>query len=149
MVNARLYTRESPSPFGITGSPASTVKPAAVITSPAYWTSTPSDRTESAVQSTKEAWTLVMTPISSATNQINEKDMNSLLSTYGVNSIPLTIFSERELTDIFTGKDKPFAKTSWIAKPNLIQYVPPVPIPIAKPFPQSNSGGGTVVGPKL
>jgi hypothetical protein len=149
MVNARLYSRESPSPFGITGSPSSTVKPAAVITSANYWIMTPTDRTESAVQSTKEAWTLVMPPVSSETNQINMKDLNSLLSTYGVNSIPITLFSDAVNTDIFTGKGKPFNTASWVAKPNLIQYVPPVPIPISKPFPQANSGGGTVVSPKL
>jgi len=149
MVNARLYSRESPSPFGITGSPNSTIKPAAVITSSTYWTMTPTDRTESAVQSTKEAWTLVMTPVSSSTNQINDKDMNSLLTTYGVNSIPISLFSDPKTTDIFTGKGKPFNTTSWVAKPNLIHYVPPVPIPIAKAFPQSNSGGGAIVSPKL
>ena len=149
MVNARLYSRESPSPFGITGSPISNVKPAAVITSANYWLMTPSDRIESAVQSTKEAWTLVMPPVSSETNQINEKDMNSLLSVYGVNSIPITLFSDSLNTDIFTGKGKPFNMTSWVAKPNPIQYIPPVPISIAKPFPQANSGGGTVIAPKL
>jgi hypothetical protein len=149
MVNARLYTRESPSRFGITGSPTSNIKPAAVITSSNYWLTTPSDRIESAVQSTKEAWTLVMPPVSSATNQIKEKDMNNLLSVYGVNSVPITLFSDSVDTDIFTGKGKPFNMLSWVAKPKLIQYVPPVPIPISKPYPQANSGGGTVVSPKL
>ena len=149
MVNARLYSRESPSPFGITGQPATNIKPAAVITSSAYWTNTPADRAESAIQSTKEAWTLVMTPVSSETNQINEKDMNSLFNIYGVNSIPISLFSDSIHTDIFTGKNKPFNKASWVAKPNLLQYVPPVPIPIAKPFPEANSGGGKVIAPKL
>ena len=149
MVNARIYSRESPSPFGITGSPTSNIKPAAVITSVNYWLMTPSDRIESAVQSTKEAWTLVMPPVSSDTNQINEADMNSLLSVYGVNSIPISLFSEPKDTDIFTRRGKPFNTTSWVAKPKLIQYVPPVPIPINKPFPQANSGGGKIVSPKL
>jgi hypothetical protein len=149
MIHARLYGRESPSPFGITGSPSSSVKPAAVITTPEYWTMTPPDRVESAVQSTKESWTLVMTPVSSATNQIKEVDMNNLLKIYGVNSIPFTLFSDSKLTDIYTATGKPFNTTSWIAKPQLIQYIPPAPIPIAKPFPQANSGGGTVIAPKL
>jgi len=149
MVHARLYSRESPSQLGITGSPVSTIKPAAVITSPGYWTTTPSDRVESAVQSTKEAWTLVMTPVSSETNQINEVDANNLYNTYGVNSIPITIFSDPKHTDIFTGKAKIFNNNSWMPKRNLIQYIPPAPIPIAKPFPQSDSGGGKVISPKL
>ena len=149
MVHARLYSRESPSQFGITGSPVSTVKPAAVITSISYWTSTPSDRIEGAVQSTKEAWTLVMTPVSSETNQINEVDSNKLYSIYGVNSIPITLFSDPKHTDIFTGKGRAFNNNSWVPKRNLIQYVPPNAIPIAKPFPQSNSGGGKVIAPKL
>lgn len=149
MVHARLYNRESPSGFGITGFPASTVKPAAVITSPGYWISTPSDRTESAVQSTKEAWTLVMTPVSSDTNQINSIDMNKLYNVYGVNSIPITLYSDSKHTDIFTGKNSPFNTNTWVPKPNLIQYIPPQKIPISKPFPQSNSGGGKVIAPKL
>jgi len=149
MVHARLYNRESPSQFGITGSPVSTVKPAAVITSSAYWLTTPTDRIEGAVQSTKEAWTLVMTPVSSETNQINEVDTNKLHSVYGVNSIPLTLFSDPKHTDVFTGKGKVFYSNTWVPKPNLIQFVPPVAIPIAKPFPQSDSGGGKVISPKL
>jgi hypothetical protein len=149
MVHARLYSRESPSQFGITGSPTSTVKPAAVITSISYWTSTPTDRIESAVQSTKEAWTLVMPHVSSETNQINDVDKDKLYNVFGVNSIPITLFSDPKHTDIFTGKGKAFNNNTWVPKPNLIQYIPPKAIPIAKPFPQSNSGGGKVIAPKL
>ena len=149
MVHARLYSRESPSQFGITGSPTSTVKPAAVITSISYWTSTPTDRIESAVQSTKEAWTLVMPHVSSETNQINDVDKDKLYNVFGVNSIPITLFSDPKHTDIFTGKGKAFNNNTWVPKPNLIQYIPPKAIPIQKPFPQSNSGGGKVIAPKL
>lgn len=149
MVNARLYVRESPSSFGITGSPSSTVKPAAVITTPEYWTTIPSDRVESSIQSTKEAWTLVMKPVSSSTNQINETDMTTLFNKYGVNSIPITLFSDPKDTDIFIATGKIFNTTSWVAKPNLIQYVPPAAIPISNPYPQANSGGGRIVSPRI
>ena len=149
MVNARLYVRESPSSFGITGSPSSTVKPAAVITTPEYWTNIPSDRVESAIQSTKEAWTLVMKPVSSPTNQINETDMMNLFNKYGVNSIPITLFSDDKDTDIFIKTGKIFNTTSWVAKPKLIQYVPPVAIPISNPYPQANSGGGRIISPRI
>jgi len=149
MTHVRLYARESPSNFGITGSPSSSVKPAAVITSPGYWLSTPTDRASSAIELTKEAWTLVMQPVSTPTNQPDKKTLDSLFTTYGVQSIPTTLFADPISTDEFTSKDKIFNSSPWAAKPLLIQYVPPKPIPIQNPYPQANSGGGAVVAPKI
>jgi len=62
MIHARLYAKESPSPFGITASPTSSVTPAAVITTPAYWLTIPPDRVADAIANTKKTWTLVMQP---------------------------------------------------------------------------------------
>lgn len=149
MTHVRLYARESPSNFGITGSPSSSVKPAAVITSPGYWKSTPTDRAASAIELTKEAWTLVMEPVSSATNQPDKKTLDSLFTTYGVQCVPTTLFAEKINTDDFIAKDRIFNKSPWVAKPPLLQYVPPKAIPIQKPYPQANSGGGAVVAPKI
>lgn len=149
MTHVRLYGRESPSQFGITGTPISSVKPAAVITSPGYWTSTPTDRAASAVESTKESWTLVMNPVSTATNQPDQKTVDSLFKTYGVHSIPTTLFADATATDVFTAKDMTFNKSVWAAKSQLLRYVPPRPIPIQHPYPQANSGGGKVVAPKI
>ena len=149
MSHVRLYGRESPSQFGITGTPISSVKPAAVITSPGYWTNTPTDRAAGAVESTKESWTLVMNPISSASNQLDQSTVDNLFKTYGVHSIPTSLFADTKATDVFTAKDKTFNKAMWSVKPQLIRYVPPRPIPIQHPYPQANSGGGKVVAPKI
>jgi len=149
MTHVRLYGRESPSQFGITGTPISSVKPAAIITSPGYWTSTPTDRVASAVESTKEAWTLVMNPVSTATNQPDKKTVDSLFSTYGVQSVPTTLFADATATDVFTAKDMIFNRAVWSVKPQLIRYIPAKPIPIQHPYPQANSGGGKVVAPKI
>jgi hypothetical protein len=149
LVNVRMYGRESPSQFGITGSPSSSIKPAAVITSPGYWKSTPSDRVAGAVELTKEAWTLCMESISSSTNQPDQAGIDRLYNTYGVHSVPTTIFSDSVNTDIFTGVGKIFATSSWSVKPELIRFIPPKAIPVQHPYPQANSGGGKVISPKL
>ena len=149
ITNVRLYGRESPSQFGITGSPSSSIKPAAVITSPGYWKSTPSDRIAGAVELTKEAWTIVMGPISSPTNQPDNSTLDTLFNTYGIQCIPTTIISDTSNTNLFTGPGKSFSTSSWSTKPELIRYIPPKPIAIQHPYPQANSGGGTVVSPKL
>lgn len=152
ITNVRLYGRESPSPYGVTGTSGDSVKPAAVVTSPGYWLNTPTDRAQNAVELTKEAWTLVMQPVSYDTSSSaldNKKTQDNLFNTYGVHSIPINIFEDAKTTDNFTAKGNVFNTTSWAAKPKLIQYVPPQPISIQKPFPQANSGGGAVVSPKL
>lgn len=149
LVNVRMYGRESPSQFGITGSPSNSVKPSAVITSPGYWKSTPSDRISGAIELTKEAWTICIEPISSSTNQSDQKTIDTLYNTYGVHSVPTTIFADSKNTDIFTGNGKVFSSSSWSVKPELIRYIPPKPIPVQHPYPQANSGGGKVISPKL
>ena len=149
MTHARLYGRESPSQFGITGTPGGSIKPAAVITSPGYWLSTPIDRAASAVELTKEAWTLVMEPRSTATNQPDQKTLDALYKVYGVHCVPTTLFADQKFTDEFTAKDKIFNKAAWSDKPLLLQYVPPKAIAIQKAYPQADSGGGAVVAPKI
>ena len=138
MTNVRIYGRESPSPFGSTGSPMNSSKSAAVITTPTYWLMTPSDRAASAVNSTKETWTVVMHPVPSTTNNITQDILTKLYTTYGVHSIPKTLFSQE------------LDKTSgWTVKPELLRYKPPSPITVQIPYTKSDSGGGTVVAPKI
>lgn len=149
MCHARLYGRESPSQFGITGSPTSNIKPATVITSSQYWRVMPSDREKDAIEQTKQAWTLSMEPISSETNQIQKEDLKRFIDQYGVHSIPTSLFAKEQDTELFVGKGGQFELTAWTVKPELLRYIPARPIPIQKPYPQSNSGGGTVIAPKL
>jgi len=147
LVHARLYSRESPSGLGISASPPSNIKAHALITTPSYWINTPPDRLGDAQNQTKSAWTLVMPPSASEANTISSDGLTKLLTQYGAQSIPLCLFDKTETTNLFTGKDAPFEKVSWVIKPELIRFIPPKPIIVKTPIPETNSGGGTVVTP--
>lgn len=148
LVHARLYSRESPSGLGITSSPTSTIRPAAVVTTPQYWLTIPPDRLADAVANTKQAWTLVMNPTADNTS-VDDAKLKKLFDEYGVHCVPITIFEPPQVTDLFTGKTGRYAKTVWSYKPDLIRFIPPRPIVIQKPNPLTNSGGGAVVAPKF
>lgn len=148
MVHGRIYSRESPSPFNAS-SPESSINPAAVLTTPSYWLTTPPDRLADSVSKTKQAWTLVMQPAALESNTINKEDLTTLLTKYGVHSVPFCLFDSDTVLDGFVGKDAPYKTQSWSVKSDLIRFIPPKPIAIQKPSPQTNSGGGFVVSPSL
>ena len=90
-----------------------------------------------------------MHPISSDTVRTTSNKFMSLMTTYGVQSVPISIFtSDESLRDIVLGKQAPFQPNAWVAKPLLIRYIPPPLIPIAKPIPESNAGGGAMRSPQ-
>lgn len=149
MVHCRLYGRESPTPFGPTSTPSSTIKPAAVITTAGYWLMTPPDREKEAFESTKQAWTLVMPPVASDVNVPKVEDLDRLYNSFGIQAIPFCFFDKQEVTDLWTADKRPFYSSAWKVKSELLRYIPPKPIPIQKPFPQANSDGGRIVAPKL
>jgi hypothetical protein len=148
MVHARIYSRESPSPFN-SSSPESSVNPAAVLTTPSYWLMTPPDRLADSVSKTKQAWTLVMQPAATESNTIKKDDLNTLLTKYGVHSVPFCIFDSKDVVDSFVGKDAPYKNSCWSVKNENIRFIPPKPIAVQKPSPLTNSGGGFVVSPSL
>jgi len=149
LVHVRLYSRESPSGLGITSSPTNNITPAAVITTPNYWINTPPDRLADAQSQTKKAWTLVMAPVINETTALSKDVVASLLTQYGVHSIPICLFDVPATTDIFTGKGGKFELNSWASKPGLIQFIPPKPIAVQHAIPETNSGGGAVVTPSF
>jgi len=149
LVHARLYSRESPSGLGISSGPTNTVKPAAVITTSNYWLNTPPDRLAAGQAESKAAWTLVMPPVSSATNTPSKDDFVKLINNYGVQSTPFCIFDDPKVTDNFTGKEALFERSAWAVKPELLRFIPPKPIVVQKPIPETNAGGGTVVTPSF
>jgi hypothetical protein len=149
LVHSRLYSRESPSGLGITASPSGSQQPAAVITSTGYWLNTPPDRLADAATQTKKSWTIAMPPVSTDTNVVASDKLKTLMTTYGVQSIPVSIFTnEDSLKGIVLGKDAPFTPNAWVAKPLLIRYIPPPLIAIAKPIAQTNAGGGAMRSPE-
>jgi hypothetical protein len=148
MVHGRIYSRESPSPFNAS-SPESSVNPAAVLTTPSYWLTTPPDRLADSVSKTKQAWTLVMHPAAIETNTISKDNLTTLLTTYGVHSVPFCLFDSDPVLDSFVGKDAPYKSMSWSIKSDLVRFIPPKPIAVQKASPLTNSGGGFVVSPSL
>lgn len=149
MIHARLYSRESPSGLGISAAPTSTQSAAAVITTANYWLSMPPDRLADAQSQTKKAWTLVMPPVAKEdTNTALKDGLKKILSTYGVHAVPFVLFDPVSVTDGFVGKDAPFMSSAWVAKPELLRFVPPRPIVTQKPIAQTNAGGGALVAPR-
>lgn len=149
MIHARLYSRESPSGLGISSAPTSTQSASAVITTDNYWLSMPPDRLADAQSQTKKAWTLVMPPTATEVANTTLKDgLKKMFTTYGVHAVPFVLFDPPTVTDGFVGKDAPFMSSAWVAKPELIRFIPPKPIVTQKPIPQTNSGGGALVAPR-
>jgi len=150
LIHARLYSHESPSGLGITSSPLTNTTPAAVITTPSYWLNTPPDRIAQAQTNTKKAWSIVMPPIAYEGAGIIKQDaLKQLLEQYGVQSIPICLFDTPAITDLFTGKGAPYENTVWVAKPELIRYIPPKPIAVQKAIPETNSNGGAISSPSF
>jgi len=149
MIHSRLYSKESPSPLGISTTPTNSQSPAAVITTPNYWLQIPPDRFVDAQSQTKRAWTLVMDPISDDANSISQENLDSILVKYGVQSTPLVLFDNKTNTDIFTGPNRPYSKSAWSVKPELLRFIPPKVIIVQKPIPSTNSGGGALVAPSI
>jgi hypothetical protein len=147
--HCRLYSRESPSGLGMTTQPSSSVSPSAVITTPQYWLNIPPDRLADAQTQTKKAWTLVMNPISAESNAVSSENLKRLLTQYGVHAVPFTIFDKADVLQTFVGKEAPYESVGWVAKPDLLRFIPPVPITLLKPSPQTNANGGAIFSPSL
>jgi hypothetical protein len=149
MTHCRLYSRESPSGLGMTSQPSSSISPSAVITTPQYWLNIPPDRLADAQTQTKKAWSLVMNPIASESNAVSTENLKKLLIQYGVHAVPFTIFDNANILQTFVGMEAPYEKIGWVAKPELLRFIPPTPITLLKPSPQTNANGGAIFSPSL
>jgi hypothetical protein len=102
-----------------------------------------------------------MSPVIQPSSALSKESVTKLFTQYGVQSVPICLFDTPSVTDIFTGpvvkrttEDAPketavFNKSPWFIKPELIRYIPPKPIIVQKPIPQTDSGGGTIVQPNI
>lgn len=144
ITHVRLYTKEGNSGLGITSVPSTSENPAAVITTPSYWLNIPPERLSESQAQTKKAWTLVMPNAADITNTVTNEDLKTLLQKYGVHAVPFSIFLPQTNLQTFVGKSAPFEKATWNAKLPLLRFIPPRPIPIAKPDPRTNAGGGVI-----
>lgn len=144
LVHCRLYSKESPSGLGITSAPTSNVAPSAVITTDKYWLNTPPDRLADAQTQTKKAWTLVMAPRATETNVISAENRKRLNTEFGVHAVPFCLFDAGA-----SGLLGDFSKSGWNLKPELLRFIPPKPIIVQKPSPQTNANGGAIFSPKV
>ncbi len=147
LVHCRLYSKQSPSGLGVTSNPSSNVRPAAVCTTPSYWLTTPPDRYADAIAQTKQAWTLVMHPVASESSGFTEQQLKDLFTTYGVHAVPCSLMDSAPALDVFVGPNAPYKKQAWVSKPELLRFIPPKPIVIQNPPPQTNAGGGAIRAP--
>jgi hypothetical protein len=148
-IHARLYSKESPSGLGITSQPTSNSSPACVVTSSGYWTNTPPDRLADAQQQTKRSWCLVMEKTADSFALNDAESLKKMYETYGVQSIPFTIFEDPKIVSLFVGPKQKFNTTSWSVKPEGIRFIPPKPIAVLKQSPQANAGGGALLSPRF
>jgi hypothetical protein len=145
LVHARAYTPQSPSGLGITSQALTSVKPAVMLTTPYYWSATPPDRVVEQQTATKQFWTIAMEPVATSSNSPDAATLKKLYETYGVQSVPFVLFDAEETVRPFL---EPYMKgTSWRAKPELIRFVPPAPIPVKKAQPETNARGGAIIPP--
>lgn len=171
MVHCRLFAKSSG--LGATSVTGATTTTAAIISQPSDWTTLNSedhDIVKAAVTDTKSKFTICMKPIEDPTNQISQANLTKFYTTYGVQSIPFSLFDSSAVTDKWLGKGKMFNTASWALKDSTtvvgttttikagfqnyegfanLRFIPPKPILILAQNPKTNSGGGAVVAPKL
>lgn len=147
LVHCRLYAKESG--FGATSLPQTTDDPKAFLTSPDYWLQTPPDRLSQAQSQTKNAWTLVMSRRATDESLPTSEGTEKLFTTYGVNSIPLTLFAKTDAVAPSAAKGSIFGEYCWSIKPAPLRFRPAAPIPVQKPVPEMNSNGGAIQSPSF
>ena len=141
-VHARLYKGEGGGDLGITeaASSAGTGTAAKVqIVSDSYFLLTPPDKVSSAINTTRNTFTIVMKK--DPTFSPSDKVTDILYKTYGVQSIPLplSVLATRSAT----------ATASWTPKDIPLRFVKPKPVIPTVPNPQLDAKHGVVVAPKL
>ena len=155
MVHARLYAKESPCPLGITSTPTESKTAAAVLTTPTYWLTIPPERKQQAVNDTKRAWTLVLEPNPDQDTMTSENLLN-IHKEYGIHCMPFSLADVKPKQDKWIGQKQGsgsssglFARIAWRVKEAPLRFVPPEPIPIKIPSPQTDAGQGRIPSPSL
>jgi len=137
-VHARIYKAEGGgggANLGITES--ATGAPKVQIVSDSYFLLTPPDKVASAINITRNTFTIIMKK--DPTFVPTDKVSDILYKTYGIHSIPLPL-------DILASQN---AKATWTPKDLTLRFVKPKPIIPTVPNTQLNANHGVVVSPKL
>lgn len=142
-VHLRIYKQNLESVFGVTETPEKSAVPRSFIETTMYFTNLPTDTSSlrNSVNMTKEKFMIALSK--PGENPIGPV-LNTVLNTYGVQSVPLF------LIDYTPDVQSALAqwKYAWRAKPKEIRYVRPAPIVVAAQNPIVNAKGGMLSVPQ-
>ena len=109
-----------------------------------YFLSTPPDKLQDAQLKTNNVFTLINP--SDAYKNINLEDSTKLLTNYGTQVIPFTLYESPQMTESFF---KAWGPYSWKLKPRPIQYIVTRTEPPKVLSPMANANQGNVAPPAL
>ncbi len=141
-VHMRIFKQNVDTSLGVTTIPTTNVASKSQIDYTKYYTELPTDETtkKTAINGTKEHFTITLSP--SGTNPISSA-ANTLLDTYGVQSIPLFLIDYSAENESLLAK----WKYAWRAKPKPIRYVRPDSITTQQQSQAVNANGGSLTIP--
>ena len=104
----------------------------------------PTDRAEEVTENTKLRWTVCLSR--DPAEPVSKANYNKITSTYGVHSVPIQIFDDK---NEFMFTDKTFKTYSFIPKPEALRYIkPPIVIP-GEPNPSTDAKHGMLRSPTI
>jgi hypothetical protein len=141
-VHLRIYKQNLDSSFGVTETPERSAMPRSFVETISYFTSLPTDAStkRTAVNMTKEKFLIALPKAEQTPTQT---ELETLLNTYGVQSVPLLLIDYTPEVQSALAK----WKYAWKAKPKEIRYVRPQPIVVAAQNPIVNARGGMISVP--
>ena len=117
-------------------------KQAAVIKTPSYFLTTPPDRIQDVINSTKEQLTICMDP--NPTTNYSKADLDRLITGFGVHCVPIVNFKTMKELDPFFGVENIYENKSFVGKSAELRFVPPETITTQIPSKATDTRGGFV-----
>ena len=138
MVNLQLFKQSKDTPLGQTSVLDEKKLARGILERVQYFSNLSDDNTNETIRMTKEKWVIALMKHDEVISQEFAKKM---LDTYGVQSIPLPLFSSKkeELFSLLS-----LWKQTWRVKPKDIRYIKPSLIVPNKQSPMVNANGGTL-----
>ena len=142
LVNARLYSQQSGSSFGATSVVKGTNPPAAIITTADYFINMPPENRSEAILLTKKCFTITMNP--DPTVVTDKPTLDKIISNYGVHCAPFVHFMDMKDLAPYLAIGNLYEKSSVLAKPQQLRFVPPTDITTQVPNSNMNTQGGFI-----
>ena len=142
LVNARLYSQQSGTSFGATSVVKGTNPPAAIITTTDYFINMPPENRSDAILLTKKCFTITMNP--DPTTVTNKPTLDTIIGQYGVHCAPFVHFMDMTSLGPYLAIGNLYEKSSVLAKPQQLRFVPPTDIITQVPNSNMNTQGGFI-----